>query len=128
MASSLSSYTQENALLFAKLHELNSKMQVLVKDKEISQQRIQGLEFNIDKLVAENESLQKQLNQANREIQSIQKSTKNINALEKQNFSIRNKIAKIATDIDSQEVSEENWRELIETLIVEIDHCIDQLQ
>lgn len=128
MASSLSSYTQENALLFAKLHELNSKMQVLVKDKEISQQRIQGLEFNIDKLVAENESLQKQLNQANRQIQSIQKSTKNINALEKQNFSIRNKIAKIATDIDSQEVSEENWRELIETLIVEIDHCIDQLQ
>jgi predicted RNase H-like nuclease (RuvC/YqgF family) len=106
MPSSLSSYPQENALLFAKLQELDSKMKALIKDKEISQQRIKGLEFNIDKLLAKNEMLEKELNLANKETQALKKSTQNINALEKQNFSIRNKIAKIATDIHSQEVSD----------------------
>lgn len=128
MAGSLSSYPQENALLFSKLQELNARIQSLIADKEISSQRIRGLEFNIEKLKTENLNLEKQLLQSKKEVQTLNSSLKNINALEKQNFSIRNKIAKIASDIDSQEVSEESWRELIETLIVEIDHCIDQLQ
>jgi flagellar basal body-associated protein FliL len=51
-----------------------------------------------------------------------------MDVLSAQNFSIRNKIVKIVTDIDDREVSEEGVRELIQTIIGEIDDCIGLLQ
>lgn len=128
MASKLSSYGQENAMLFAKLAELNARVSQLHADQKIAIQKQEGLNFEIKKLHSENQLLSKELIAVKKENQRLNSSIKNIDALEKQNFTIRNKIAKIAVDINGQEVGDENWQDLIETLIAEIDLCIEQLQ
>lgn len=128
MEGNLSSYSQENALLFGKLKELSGKMDSILSERKSNLLKIEGLDFELKKEKKARLELQNENIKLKKEVQLLNVKMKNINALEKQNFTIRNKIARIATDIDSQEVSEESWKELIETLIAEIDHCIDQLQ
>ncbi len=128
MPQSQDKFEKENALLFARFDELNGKLNLSLSQNLSDAKKIDGLFFELEKLKEEKNKLvekNKDLKQANLE---MQEKLANLNALEKQNFTISNKIAKIVSDIESQEVREENWKELIDTLISEIDNCISLLE
>ena len=121
-------FEQENALLFARLEELSGKVEEPIAKVKVFEQKIIGLEFEFKKLSEERDNLKKQLAFLKKEREQSSAKVRILDELENQNFSIRNKIAKIVSNIDSQEVSEEVVKDLMSTLIGEIDDCIRLLQ
>ncbi len=121
-------FEQENALLFARLEELSGKVEERIAKVKVFEQKIIGLEFEFKKLSEERDNLKKQLAFLKKEREQSSAKVRILDELENQNFSIRNKIAKIVSNIDSQEVSEEVVKDLMSTLIGEIDDCIRLLQ
>lgn len=121
-------YEHENALMFARLEELAGKVEGRIAKVKSFQQKIVGLEFELKKMREERDELRTKLTILKKHKSEEANKVEVLDVLEGQNFSIRNKIAKIVSDIDSQEVSEEGVRELMQTLISEIDDCIRLLQ
>ena len=121
-------FEQENALLFARLEELSGKVEERIAKVKVYEQKIIGLEFELDKLSRERDQLKQQNIFLKKERDQASSKAKILDVLEGQNFSIRNKIAKIVSDIDSQEVSEEGVKDLMQSMIDEIDECIRLLQ
>ena len=121
-------FEQENALLFAKMEDLAGLVEERIAKIKKYEQQILGLQFELEKLNDEKLKLKDQVNTLKKESEELQNKVKFLDGLKGQNFSIQNKIAKIVTDIDSQEVSAGDIRELIQTMIDEIDDCIRLLQ
>ena len=114
--------------MFARLEELAGKVDGRIAKVRTYEQKIVGLEFELKKVKAERDELKSRLTFIKKQ-QAIETEVPNeLEALSAENFTIRNKIAKIVTDIESREVSEEGIRELIQTLISEIDDCISLLK
>lgn len=121
-------FEQENALLFARLEELSGKVEEQIAKVKVYEQKIIGLEFELKKLSQEREQLKRQTAFLKKENERVSSKAKVLDVLENENFSIKNKITKIVSEIDSQEVSEEAVKDLMQTLIGEIDDCIRLLQ
>jgi chromosome segregation ATPase len=121
-------FEQENALLFARLEELSGKVEEQIAKVKVYEQKIIGLEFELKKLSQEREQLKRQTSFLKKENERVSSKAKVLDVLENENFSIKNKITKIVSEIDSQEVSEEAVKDLMQTLIGEIDDCIRLLQ
>ncbi len=123
-----SQFEQENAMLFAKFEELSGKLNLSLAQNKSDAQKIKGLSFELSEANESKEKLKEKLKKLKDENAGLLKRLSNLNALEKQNFTISNKIAKIVTDIDNPEVREDNWKELIESLISQVDSCIGLLE
>ena len=121
-------YSQENALLFSRLEALSGKLEERMARIKVTEQEIIGLNFELNKVQAERDELKEKLIQARKELHESRAKTAVYDSLEDQNFTIRNKIAKIVSDSDSQQVSDEDVRELIDTMVAEIDRCIQLLK
>lgn len=128
MGVALNSFEQENAMLFAKLEEISGRIYQLSKEKNSKQQEIVALKYQIEQEVAEKNKLSEEVKFLKRTNSELNAKVKTIDQLSKQNFSIKDKIARLAEDIESQEEKEVRRKDLIEALIAEIDHCISQLQ
>lgn len=121
-------YYQENAMMFARLEELAGKVDGRIAQVKTFEQRIIGLEFELKKIKEERDDLKRRLAFVKKQQAEVKNIPRELEALSAENFSIRNKIAKIVTDIEGEEASEEGIRELIQTLISEIDDCISLLK
>ncbi len=121
-------YENENALMFAQLEELAGKVESRIAKVKTYEQQIVGLKFELEKAKTEREEFKGKMAILKRQKSEQVKKDDGIEFLEGQSFSIRNKIAKIVTDINGEEASEDGIKELIQTLIGEIDECIRLLQ
>lgn len=121
-------YSQENALLFSRLEALSGKLEERIARIKVNQQEIIGLKFELEKVQIERDELKERLQMVRKELHESKSKTAVFDSLEDQNFTIRNKIAKIVSDSDSQQVSDEDVRELIDTMVAEIDKCIQLLK
>ncbi|WP_341224652.1 hypothetical protein [uncultured Arcticibacterium sp.] len=121
-------YYQENAMMFARLEELAGKVDGRIAKVRTFEQKIIGLEFELKKVKEERDDLKSRLAFVKKHQAKVKDAPGELEGLSAENFTIRNKIAKIVTDIEGKEVSEEGIRELIQTLISEIDDCISLLK
>ncbi|KPM49193.1 hypothetical protein [Jiulongibacter sediminis] len=128
MAKKHAAFEQENARMFASLEKVAGKVEQRISSVKTLEQENRGLKFEIDNLKEEKEKLKRQLSVLKKDKDSAEKKARILDALEEQNFTIKNKIAKIVSDIDSEEISEIDVRELIQMMIGEIDECIRLLQ
>lgn len=128
MGLAFNSFDQENAMLFAKLEEISGKIFQLSKEKTSREQEIVSLKYRIQNAEEENAKLKEEVKFLKRTNSELNAKVKTIDQLSKQNFSIKDKIARLAEDTESQEEKEVRRKDLIEALIAEIDHCISQLQ
>jgi chromatin segregation and condensation protein Rec8/ScpA/Scc1 (kleisin family) len=121
-------YEQENAMMFAKLEQLSGKVETRIAEAKSYEQEVVGLRYELKQVIQERDDLRMKLSFIKKHKSEEVTIPTEIDVLSAQNFSIRNKIAKIVTDIDGQEIGEEGVRELIRTIISEIDDCIGLLQ
>ncbi|MFT4733579.1 MAG: hypothetical protein ACI9DJ_001820 [Algoriphagus sp.] len=121
-------YENENALMFAQLEELAGKVESRIAKVKSYEQQIVGLNFELEKAKIERDEFKRKIALFKRYKSEEVKKEEGLEFLEGQSFSIRNKIAKIVSDIDVDESSEEGTKELIQTLIGEIDECIRLLR
>ncbi|MFT7249222.1 MAG: hypothetical protein ACI9QN_001440 [Arcticibacterium sp.] len=121
-------YENENALMFAQLEELAGKVESRIAKVKSYEQQIVGLKFELEKAKIERDEFKRKIALFKRYKSEEVKKEEGLEFLEGQSFSIRNKIAKIVSDIDVDESSEEGTKELIQTLIGEIDECIRLLR
>jgi chromatin segregation and condensation protein Rec8/ScpA/Scc1 (kleisin family) len=121
-------YEQENALMFARLEQLSGKVESRIADSKSYEKEVIGLRYELQKVIQERDDLKMKLAYIKKHGSQLKPEASEMDVLSAQNFSIRNKIVKIVTDIDDREVSEEGVRELIQTIIGEIDDCIGLLQ
>ncbi|MFT5884187.1 MAG: chromosome segregation ATPase [Arcticibacterium sp.] len=121
-------YENENALMFAQLEELAGKVESRIAKVKSYEQQIVGLKFELEKARTERDEFKGKIALLKRHKSEEVKKEEGLEFLEGQSFSIRNKIAKIVADIDGEEASEEGIKELIQTLIGEIDECIRLLR
>jgi GTPase len=121
-------YEQENAMMFARLEQLSGKVENRIAEAKSYEQEVVGLRYELKQVIQERDDLRKKLSFLKRHKSEEGANITEIDVISAQNFSIRNKIAKIVSDIEGQELSEEGVRELIQTIIGEIDDCISLLQ
>ena len=121
-------YEEENAMMFAKLEQLSGKVENRIAEAKSYEQEVVGLRYELKQVIQERDDLRKKLSFIKKHNSEQATIPTEIDVLSAQNFSIRNKIARIVTDIEGQEISEEGVRELIQTIISEIDDCISLLQ
>ncbi|AWV97572.1 hypothetical protein [Arcticibacterium luteifluviistationis] len=121
-------YYQENAMMFARLEELAGKVDGRIAKVRTYEQKIIGLEFELKKTKEERDELKSRLAFMKKQQATEKQIPNELEGLSAESFTIRNKIAKIVTDIERREVGEEGIRELIQTLIGEIDDCISLLK
>ncbi|MGR3809030.1 hypothetical protein [Jiulongibacter sp. NS-SX5] len=128
MPTKYADFDNENARMFASLEKVAGKVEQRIAEVKTLDQENKGLIFELEQLKEEKERLKKQISALKREGEAAQKKARLVDALEEQNFTIKNKIAKIVSDIDSEEVSEIDVKELIQMMIGEIDECLRLLQ
>ena len=122
------SFEYENAATFAKLEAMAGKVDMRIAQAKTFEQEVKSLKFQLQQITAERDQLKQRVSVQKREHLRDREKAEILDALENQNFTIKNKIAKIVSDIDGKEISEEEVRDLIQTLIGEIDECVRLLQ
>lgn len=121
-------FNNENSVLFARMKELAFRVEQLKISKEIAEEKVRGLEYQL-KLVKEDvQKNEKDLERINKLYRQLKSRSENIQVLEKQNFKITDKITRLVTDIKNQEDKGRGWKELIETIVEELDICIELLE
>jgi chromatin segregation and condensation protein Rec8/ScpA/Scc1 (kleisin family) len=121
-------YEQENAMMFARIEQLSGKIESRIADSKSFEQEVVGLRYELRKVIQERDDLKMKLAYIKKHGSEQRQEPNEMDVLSAKNFTIRNKIVKIVSDIDGEEVSEEGVRELIQTIISEIDDCIGLLQ
>ncbi|NBA88257.1 hypothetical protein GVN16_20965 [Emticicia sp. CRIBPO] len=128
MAKTNTKFENENAFLLAKFEEIA----VLVEHQKVLKaslnQQLLGLKYEKEELKKEIEALKKKNSILKAEIGDLKNKLEKERTLLPQNFKIKNKIIKIVSDIDEKETGSGNLKELVESLIDEIDHCIHLLE
>ncbi len=128
MAKSNKRFENENAFLLAKFDEVAAKVEHQKVLKNSLKLQLLGLKHDKEELKKEIESLRKKNSVLKSEISDLKNKLEKERTLLPQNFKIRNKITKIVTDIEDKDTGSGNLKELIESLIDEIDHCIHLLE
>lgn len=121
-------FLKENGFLLSKFEEVQGQFLLLKSQVRSQKAVIEGLKYDIsnyrnrvDRLTQANQLLKEKVRQleARMSEQSI---------LVPENFKIRNNFVKIVTDIEEKgSVETVNLRDFLDTLIEEIDICINQL-
>ena len=121
-------FLKENGLLLSKFEEVQGQFLLLKSQIKSQKAVIEGLKYDIsnyrnrvDRLTANNQQLKEKLRQLETRLseQSI---------LVPENFKIRNNFVKIVTDIEEKgSVETVSLKDFLDTLIEEIDICINQL-
>ena len=119
---------KENGFLLSKFEEVQGQFLLLKSQVRSQKAVIEGLKYDItnyrnriDRLIQNNKLLKEKVSQLEAQMneQSI---------LVPENFKIRNNFVKIVTDIEEKgSVETVNLRDFLDTLIEEIDICINQL-
>jgi len=121
-------FLKENGFLLSKFEEVQGQFLLLKSQVRSQKAVIEGLKYDItnyrnriDRLIQSNKLLKEKVSQLEAQMneQSI---------LVPENFKIRNNFVKIVTDIEEKgSVETVNLRDFLDTLIEEIDICINQL-
>ncbi|UBM58937.1 hypothetical protein LAG90_19245 [Marinilongibacter aquaticus] len=128
MSEKSSRFEHENAGLFAKIEETAGRVDEYIGKVRSAKQRIKALEYEQSILAEEKERLKKKYNLLKQEYDRLKSSANVFELLEEQNFTIRNKITKIVSNFEGSEVSEEDVKELLQSIIGEVDECIRLLK
>ncbi len=121
-------FNKENGMLFSKFEEVTGLFLQLKSLTKSQKSQIDGLSYDKAALEEEVRRLRKTNGQLREKLGILEKNVKEDSSLVPQNFKIRNKLVKIVSDIEERESGEEvELRELIDSLIEEIDICISQL-
>lgn len=121
-------FNKENGMLFSKFEEVTGLFLQLKSLSKSQKSQIDGLSYDNAALEEEVRRLRKTNSQLREKLGILEKNVKEESSLVPQNFKIRNKLVKIVSDIEERESGEEvELRELIDSLIEEIDICISQL-
>lgn len=121
-------FLKENGFLLSKFEEVQGQFLLLKSQVRSQKAEIEGLKYDIsgyrsriDRLIQTNKLLKEKIAQ-----QEARLSEQSI--LVPENFKIRNNFVKIVTDIEEKgSVETVNLRDFLDTLIEEIDICINQL-
>jgi len=121
-------FLRENGFLLSKFEEVSGQFLLLKSQLRSQKAEIEGLKYDIagyrsrvDQLTGRNRLLKEKV--AELEARMAEQSI-----LVPENFKIRNNFAKIVTDIEEKgSVETVNLRDFLDTLIEEIDICINQL-
>lgn len=121
-------FLKENGFLLSKFEEVQGQFLLLKSQVRSQKAVIEGLKYDIsnyrnriDRLIQNNKLLKEKVTQL--EVQMNEQSI-----LVPENFKIRNNFVKIVTDIEEKgSVETVNLRDFLDTLIEEIDICINQL-
>lgn len=121
-------FLKENGFLLSKFEEVQGQFLLLKSQVRSQKAVIEGLKYDItnyrnriERLIQSNKLLREKIThlEARMSEQSI---------LVPENFKIRNNFVKIVTDIEEKgSVETVNLRDFLDTLIEEIDICINQL-
>ncbi len=121
-------FLKENGFLLSKFEEVQGQFLLLKSQVRSQKAVIEGLKYDItnyrnriERLIQSNKLLREKMShlEAQMSEQSI---------LVPENFKIRNNFVKIVTDIEEKgSVETVNLRDFLDTLIEEIDICINQL-
>jgi DNA gyrase/topoisomerase IV subunit A len=121
-------FEKDNAFLLSKFEEVAGSVDhTKAKNKSLEKQLL-GLQFTIENLENELVSQKKNNQILKAEIKQMKDNFENERILIPENFKIRNKIIKIVSDIENKELTSLNLKDLIETLIGEIEFCISHLE
>lgn len=121
-------FLKENGFLLSKFEEVQGQFLLLKSQVRSQKAVIEGLKYDIstyrnriDRLIQNNKLLKEKVTQL-----EVRMSEQSI--LVPENFKIRNNFVKIVTDIEEKgSVETANLRDFLDTLIEEIDICINQL-
>ncbi len=121
-------FLKENGFLLSKFEEVQGQFLLLKSQVRSQKAEIEGLKYDIngyqsriDQLSGRNKLLKEKV--AELEVRLSEQSI-----LVPENFKIRNNFVKIVTDIEEKgSVETVNLRDFLDTLIEEIDICINQL-
>lgn len=121
-------FEKDNAFLLSKFEEVNGLIEQLKSQNKSQKNQILGLNHQNEKLEGEIRATKKNNTQLREEIKELREKLDDETRLMPQNFKIRNKIVKIVSDIEDKEsIGQQNFKELLDLLIEEIDFCINQL-
>lgn len=127
MAEVFKKFESENAFLLSKFDEISAKIEHLKALKESATNQIIGLNFEKEELNREIFNLKKKNSLLRNEIVVLKNKLEKHDTLMSEDFNIRNKIVRIVSEIEMSEDKKENWNEIIDVLISEIDNCIGLL-
>ena len=121
-------FLKENGFLLSKLEEVNGRSLLLKSELRSKKAKIEGLEYDL----ANSREREEKLLQRNRLLKEknrqLEEQMNQQSILVPENFKIRNNFVKIVTDIEEKgSVETVNLRDFLDTLIEEIDFCINQL-
>ena len=121
-------FEKDNAFLLSQFEEIIGMIEQMKAQNKSQKNQILGLDFKNDNYQFEIKNLKKNNAILKEEIVSLKEKLKEENRIIPQNFKIRNKIVKIVSDIEDKEsIDQTDLKDLLGTLIEEIDFCINQL-
>ncbi len=121
-------FLKENGFLLSKLEEVHGQFMLLKSRLRSQKAVIEGLEYDISNYKGRVEQLTEKNRLLKEKNRALEARLNEQSILVPENFKIRNNFVKIVTDIEEKgSVETVNLRDFLDTLIEEIDFCINQL-
>ncbi|WP_367915307.1 hypothetical protein [Leadbetterella sp. DM7] len=121
-------FLKENGFLLSKFEEVQGQFLLLKSQVRSQKAVIEGLEYDISNYRNREERLLQSNRLLKEKVAQLEARISEQSILVPENFKIRNNFVKIVTDIEEKgSVETMNLRDFLDTLIEEIDICINQL-
>jgi len=121
-------FLKENGFLLSKFEEVQGQFLLLKSQVRSQKAEIEGLKYDINGYQSRIDQLSGRNKLLKEKVAELEARLSEQSILVPENFKIRNNFVKIVTDIEEKgSVETVNLRDFLDTLIEEIDICINQL-